>query len=691
MGGLRADHGPPAPGFPNRNTLTRRRRTREHAKSDAQVGRASAEISPVNPTHTATTDFGGTLWRLIPVLLVVAGLFAYHNSFEGAFLLDDQPRIVDNVQIRELWPPWKAMAESSRPFLQVSLALNYAISGVDPWGYHALNVAIHMVAGILLFGVVRRMLVSDELEVQYGRVAPWLALAVSIVWLVHPLQTESITYIIQRAESLMGMLFLLTLYCSIRAFSSPHPHRWSLAAITACALGMGTKEVMVSAPLLVLLYDYVFVAGSFRRAFRLRGWLYAGLAATWLLLAVSLATSRAEEQMMLVAGVDPLRYAWTQCEVILHYLRLSLWPQPLVFDYAWQTSGSLASVLPSVAIVLALLAGTAVMLVRRTWWGFWGAWFFLILGPTSSIMPIADVAVEHRMYLPLAAVVVVLIIGGHDLLASIGRRIGAPANVRGWLEAGLVGAVVVILGVATARRNDDYRSAIAMWSDTVAKRPDNPRAHNNLGVALTNQGKTGEAMIHYAEAVRLKPDYVDARNNLGTAFMKQGRHEDAIAEYKEAVRVRPGFADAHSNLGIALMRSGRNDEAATEFSRALSLNPDSSRTHNDLGTVLYLQGRIKEAIAQYSAAIRLQPSFAEAHHNLGLAVLEQGNTDAAILNFTEAIRLKPDYAKARNNLGILLHQRGRIKEAVAQFAEAARLDPSFAEAKKNLDAAGGNR
>jgi tetratricopeptide (TPR) repeat protein len=691
MGGLRADHCLPAPGPPNRNPLTRRRRPREHAKSDAQVGKASAEISPVNATHTSNADLGATMWRLIPLLLVVAGLFAYHNSFEGAFLLDDQPRIVDNVQIRELWPPWKAMAESSRPFLQVSLALNYAISGVDPWGYHALNVAIHILAGILLFGVVRRMLVSDKLEVRYRGTAQWLALAVSTVWLVHPLQTESITYIIQRAESLMGMLFLLTLYCGIRACSSPHPHRWSIGAITACVLGMGTKEVMVSAPLLMLLYDYVFVSGSLRRALRLRGWLYAGLAATWLVLAISLATSRAEEQMMLVAGIDPLRYAWTQCEVILHYLRLSLWPHPLVFDYAWQTSGSLSSVLPSVAIVLALLAGTVVMLVRRIWWGFWGAWFFLILGPTSSIMPIADVAVEHRMYLPLAAVVVVIIIGGHDLLGFIGRKIGAPANLRRGLEAGLVGAIVVTLGVATARRNDDYRSAIAMWSDTVAKRPDNPRAHNNLGVALTNQGKSDEAITHYAEAVRLKPDYVDARNNLGTGFMKQGRYDDAIAEYKEAVRVRPSFAEAHSNLGIALMRSGRNDEAAAEFSRALSLNPGSSRTHNDLGTILYRQGRMKEAAAQYSAAIRLQPGFAEAHHNLGLAVLEQGNTDAAIAHFTEAIRLKPDYAKARNNLGILFHQQGRIKEAVAQFAEAARLDPTFAEAKKNLEAAGGTR
>ena len=390
--------------------------------------------------------------------------------------------------------------------------------------------------------------------------APWLAMAVAVIWLVHPLQTESVTYIIQRAESLMGLFFLLTLYCGVRACHSPHPYRWGSAAVVACALGMGTKEVMVSAPILMLLYDRAFISGSFKDAFRQRGGLYAGLAATWLVLAVSLATSRVEEQTVLVAALDPWRYAWTQCEVIVHYLRLSVWPYPLVFDYAWQLSGSMSSILPSAAIVLALLAGTLLALIRQQWAGFWGAWFFLILAPTSSVMPIADVAFEHRMYLSLAAVVTVVVIAGHDLVAYCGRRVRAPENARGWLEAGLVGAVIVALGLTTVRRNDDYRNAVAMWSDTVAKRPDNPRAHNNLGVALRKQGRTGEAMAQYAEAVRLKPDYVDARNNLGSVLVAAGRNEEAIAEFAEAVRVRPVFADAHSNLGSALMRAGRNEE-----------------------------------------------------------------------------------------------------------------------------------
>jgi hypothetical protein len=150
-------------------------------------------------------------------LLIGIGLAAYFNSFAGSFLLDDKLRIIDNPQIRRLWPLWAVMAHSTRPILELSLALNYAVGGLNPWTYHAFNLAVHLSAGLLLFGIVRRMLESDRLRARYGDLSRWLAIAVAAIWLVHPLQTESVTYIIQRAESLMGVLFLMTMYCGIRA------------------------------------------------------------------------------------------------------------------------------------------------------------------------------------------------------------------------------------------------------------------------------------------------------------------------------------------------------------------------------------------------------------------------------------------------------------------------------------------
>src|SRR5437879_3357624 len=145
-------------------------------------------------------------WRTaIPVLLVLIGLAAYHNSFAGPFLLDDEGRIVQNPQIRSLWPPWEVVARSQRPVLQLSLAVNFALGGLRVWGYHAFNVSVHLLAGLALYGVVRRMFGSERLRERYGTAAPWLALVVAALWMVHPLQTASVTYVIQRAESLMGL------------------------------------------------------------------------------------------------------------------------------------------------------------------------------------------------------------------------------------------------------------------------------------------------------------------------------------------------------------------------------------------------------------------------------------------------------------------------------------------------------
>jgi hypothetical protein len=366
---------------------------------------------------------------------------------------------------------------------------------------------MHLLAGLTLLGLVRHMLDSDRFPRQPVRAARWLAAAVATIWVVHPLQTEAVTYIIHRAESLMGLFLLLTLYSVIRGARSPHPRAWYAAAVGACLLGMGSKEVMVAAPILVLLYDRLFLAASFKDIVRRRWPLYVGLATTWLVLGALLATRRQAEDWELLPGITAWRYAITQPAVIMHYLRLALWPHPLVLDYAWHPVDTLSAALPWLAPVLGLLAATLWALYRQSWLGFWGAWFFLILAPSSTILPIADLAFEHRMYLPLAAVVVVAIVGGYGVLEALFTRWGTPEHLRRWTEAVPVILAVAILGSMTVLRNEDYRSQLAMWSDVVAKRPDNARAHNNLGSALFKRGRPDEAIAQYREAVRLKPDY----------------------------------------------------------------------------------------------------------------------------------------------------------------------------------------
>ena len=582
----------------------------------------------------------------MPLVLIVAGLLAYHNSFTGPFILDDGPSIQRNPTIRHLWPIWDALSPphkgaitvEGRPIVNLSLAINYALGGYDVRGYHALNLTIHILAGLSLLGIVRRTLLQPRLRERFGAVANELALAVAVLWTVHPLQTESVTYIIQRTESLMGLFYLLTLYCFIRGAASSRSRRWYGLCAAACALGMVSKEVMVSAPLMVLLYDRSFLSGSFREAWRRRWPLYLALASTWIPLGC-LVASVGNYGGVVGFGTDVAwqAYALTQTQAIVQYLRLSVWPYPLVFDYGTGLANSVGEVVPCALLVAAVLVGTLIALWRWPAVGFLGACFFAILAPTSSVMPVVtQTMAEHRMYLPLAAVVVLGVMGIH---AVAGRRTVA-----------VVAVLAVGLGVLTVQRNQDYRSEIAIWGDTVAKRPENPRAQYNLGCMLRQEGRMQEAMEHWEEALRLKPDYADAHYNLGFALSKAGRFEEAIGHYEQTLRLTPDAGDAHCNLGDALVQLGKVQEAIGHYEQALQIKPDYAEAHNSLGLALAQTGKLQEAMGHWESALRLKPDFAEAHNNLGVALVQLGRVREAIEHWEQALRIKPDYASASNNL-----------------------------------------
>ncbi len=586
----------------------------------------------------------------MPLVLIVAGLLAYHNSFTGPFIFDDAASIPENPTIRHLWPIWQPLSPphgggltvEGRPLLNLSLAVNYAIGGTEVWGYHALNLAIHLLAGLTLFGIVRRTLLQPKLRERFGAVANELALATAVIWTVHPLQTEAVTYIIQRAESMMGLIYLLTLYCFIRGVESPPPRRWYRLCVVACALGMAAKEVMVSAPLMVLLYDRTFLSGSLREAWRRRWRLYLALASTWIVLGCLLPVSfRNAARNADIYHVVWWRYLLTEPGVILHYLKLSVWPQPLSFDYiGWPIAKTWISILPSVVVMAILLVATGWALKTTSAWGFVGAWFFLILAPSSSFIPADSPAYEHRMYLPLAAVVALVVMGIHALA---GRRTVAVAAV-----------LAVGLGVLTMQRNQDYRSEFAIWLDTVNKRPNNPRAHYNLGVISMQAHRVGESIGHYEQVLRLKPDYVEAHNNLGIALQQLGRVQEAIEQYEQALRLEPDDALAQYNLGVAFSQVGRFEEAIRHYEQALRLTPDDASAHNKLGGCLSRLGKVHEAMAQWEQALRIKPNYAEAHCNLGNALERTGRLQEAMGQWEQALRNKPDYAEVENNLAWLL-------------------------------------
>lgn len=648
---------------------------------------------PAVESHRPPAPAANRLAVLLVVgLLALAALAAYRNTFSVPFLLDDAESVTENPTLHQLWPPWTALSPprgggtvAGRPVLNFSLAVNHAISGEEVWSYHALNLLIHFLAALALFGIVRRTLGKPLLRPRFGPASLPLAATIAGLWMLHPLQTEAVTYVCQRSESLAGLFVLLTLYGFIRATESSgtgRPIAWLAASWLACLLGMVTKETAVVAPLLVLLYELTFVreekTGRLAAAWRQRRGYYAGLAATWILLGVLVAGNHERGGTAgFQSGVAPADYLLTQCRAIVVYLQLCFWPHPQVFDYGKAVVTHLAAVWPQAALLAGLAIGTAIALWRRWAVGFVGAWFFAMLAPSSSFVPVASQTMaEHRMYLPLAAVVTLTVLG---LYAVVGRR-----------GLALWSAVALGLGWLTFVRNETYSSPLALWRDTVAKMPHNSRARYNLGIAYSDRGQYAQAVAQDEAALRMDDSWDAAhqapstQNKLGYDLEQLGRLTDAVTHYEEALRLRPDYAVAHRNLARALVRLGHYPAAIEHYEQALRLKAGEAPVEAELANALLHEGRLDEAVAHCRAAFRLSATFAPAANNLGYALLLSGQADAAISAYREAVRLDPRYAAAWDGLGYALIDANRPAEAIAPCSEAVRLQPRFADAYNTL-------
>jgi len=636
-----------------------------------------ASVAPAAPPSSGRPRSG---WQ--PLLLVVLVAAAYANTFGVPFLFDDAVAVERNPTIRQLWPltvplspPPEGGTTTGRPIVNLSLALNYAISGEAVWSYHVANLLIHAGAALALFGLLRRTFAAPALRPVTGVVADSLAFAAAALWALHPLQTESVTNIAQRTESLCGLFYLLTLYACARAAEAPALRRWPVLAFTACLLGMGTKEVMATAPLLALLYDRTFLAGSFAGAWRARRGLHLALAATWLLLAwlVFAGGGTRGTSAGLGLGVSAWSYLLTQAEAVILYLRLAVWPHPLVLDYGTAVATSVAEVWLEGLTVLALLGTTAWALVRRPVAGFCGAWFFVILAPSSSFIPlVSQTMAEHRMYLPLAAITV-------PAVALAWRYLGA----RTWLLALAAGAACLALTVA---RNQDYRTAFSIWSDTVNRWPTSARARLNLGVELQRLGQRKEAIRQFERAATLQPDYALAHYHWGVVLLEDGRATEAVARLENAVRLAPANADAQLALGNALVRAGRSADALAPYARSLELQP-AADAHTNLAAALQELGRLTEAEQQLRLAVRLDPTLVTSQRWLAMLLARAGRLDEAAEHFNAILTVAPTDADAHANLGNVRLLQGRAAEAATHYEAALRQRPDDPRLRENLELA----
>ena len=560
--------------------------------------------------------------KAVPLLALVA-LLAYCNSFTKAFVFDDIHFIVANP---DLGDAARYMGDwTGRPVVRLSVLLNHRLGGFEPAGYHALNLLVHLAAGLTLFGLVRRVLLLPRFEGRYDDAAPRLAFAVALLWLVHPLQTQAVTYIVQRCESMMGLFYLFALYAWLRG-ATGSGRWWYAGAVGSFALSCGCKEVAATLPPVLVAFDRVFLARSWRELAR-RWPAYLGILAVWgaaLLPFVRTASSGegAESGVgFTIASATPWTYLLTESEVILHYLRLSVWPTGQAFDYLdWPIARSLREVWPAFLAVSALLVASLALLYFRPAAGFVGFFFFVVLAPTSSIMPIVDPAFEHRMYLPLASVLVGLVFAGHAVLA----RTGWPEPKRAAFGLALAGCAAVLMLPLTFARNETYRTQLVHLEHAAAARP-----HNARPIAS------------------LVPQYL-AAGDLARA--------EAAVKAGESLPNGPGLMMRHRANWLA--RSGRLEEAAPLYRDYLNGTPFfgflSPQIYRVLVWVRIATGRPDFAAITARNLTRQQPLAADNWLTLSAAELAAGNDAAAREAAEEAVRLDPGVARRASEEARLL-------------------------------------
>lgn len=694
-----------------------------------------ADPYDVLSTHTFEPAAGGSphrraAWTAFSLLvLTAAALACYGNSLRVPFLFDDLDAIVENRTIRRLWPLTEALSPppgttcSGRPLLNASFAVNYAVGGLDPFGYHVFNICIHVACAGLMFGLLRRLFRLPAGARPVLESADGLALSIALLWLVHPLQTESVTYVVQRAESLAGLFYLAAGYAFVRALSAASRGlSWQVASVALCGLGALCKEVLATAPFVFYAMDALVVCGGqWVEPLRRRRGFYVALLLSLAPLFIILAQSpRGESAGFGAADAPPWwQYAMAQPGVILLYLKLALVPLGLCLDYGLEVPQTWHDFVPQAVAIGLLLFATARLATKGRPVALAGIWFLAILAPTSSIVPIADLAFEHRMYLPLAAVVAACVLavhaatGGASPVASAG--VAATTHIRG-LRCGMVVAAVCVLAALTHLRNRDYATERSIWADTARKRPANARALYNLGKALQSEGDLAGAETAYRAAIEAGPNYDLPYVGLGLLLSDRGEHESGLALVRRGADMRDSNAFKHYNLGIVLARLGRKQEAAEQYRLALARDEAFADPAYNLGNLAMRQGDTAEAERFYREALSREPEHVQANFNLAGLLLARGeNARAAVCldaafkhavqqartaqaagrrldaveNFQLAVQVRPDDADARLALAEALRAAGRAVEADAEAREAQRRRPSHEGARRFIDAGGG--
>lgn len=562
---------------------------------------------PVSPT--SLTKRRGTPALIAAALCLGLGL-AYLPGVNSPFYLDDVDFLARKPTIRSIDSAWRIMP--TRRVCAVSFAVDYQLHGLNPTWFRVTNITIHAVAGLVLFGIIRRTLAQPGIAGFLAERATLIAAIAAAAWTLHPLQTGAVTYVVQRFESLMGCAFLVAIYALLRSAISTRPWPWHCVGLLAVAIGSQSKEIMAVFPIVAIAFDRIYLSCSWRELAIRRGWLHLLyiVVAAWMVFSFRVALSPAHSGSagFGVRGVTSWEYLRSQPGVLLHYLKLCFWPDTLCLDYQWPIAHSPWEIYAKGLVILALLGATAWAVFRCPRIGFLGICFFTILAPTSSVMPIADLAFEHRMYLPLAPVLSLATLG----MIAVSQRLLIRPTLAYRQFAAVASIAVLTLAIRTAVRNLDYLSPLRMWHSVVAVSPWNFRAHHQLALQYESRGMVAQAEHHFAETLRCRPDAWWVDIGLGNLRVRQNRFEEAEAHFRKALAVKAGTALATANLARLYERRGDWPQAVRFYEASVDANPRNLDIRMAKARAHEKAGQIPQAVQAYREILNLDPRSREA-------------------------------------------------------------------------------
>jgi hypothetical protein len=565
--------------------------------------------------------------------ILLCGVLAYANTFNVPFIFDDNGSIVDNSHIKNLsnfWPP-----SGTRWFGSFTFALNYAAGGLQVSGYHCVNLAIHLAASLLVYRLVALtfrtpFFSAGEQTAEHEQTALLSSFAAAFIFVSHPIQTQAVTYIVQRFASLATLLFLASMVCYVQARLShagndtrtPKQTKstaaWLAIALLLAVLAMTTKEIAFTLPIVIVLYELAFFPG---RPLIERLQFLIPVLLTLLIIPYNLSGvdySGVSVASRATTAISRHDYLLTQSRVLVTYLRLLVLPVNQMIDYDYPIFRDLFD--PSLLLSLLLLSSLFILSIlsmikggrgkipsEARIVGFGGLWFFITLAVESSVIPITDVLFEHRLYLPSVGAFMAAAVTAAFAVNIIGARF--PRSVCG--ISAILACILGALPVATHFRNDVWSSEISLWEDAAKKSPGNARARAIIGIKLIQAGKIDGAIRHFQEALRIKPDYADATICLGSAYMARGMLDEAYQQYLKALML--GSLDSEStaqlmmNIGNYFFKKGLPDRAVYYYQSALSITPNAATIHYNLAQTYKIKGLMREAADEFARARQLNP------------------------------------------------------------------------------------